>query len=291
VNTVADRYVYAINDEFGKPCYVGVGRGRRLNDHVRDARYKKGTSNPAKLKFFIDCLERGFEPQAYKVAEGLSIDEANNYERTLIAWYGRRDLGTGNLLNANAGGTSSKDYSKSTIARISKATKDAMKDPKVRAKITANRRPVVHTAETKAKISIGVLATLEAHPEIRIKISEKGKGKKKSKKSRALMSVKAFERWANPEFHAKLCEIAGERMRTPEARAAQSKRMTGHKHSRKTRAKILASQRARRAREKITGNAHKHSLETRAKMVVAWNIRRARKQTSKQNSSEVGTPA
>jgi hypothetical protein len=101
IEAVADRYVYAINDEHGKPCYIGVGSGRRLRKHVQKAQIGKPVkSGKEKHEYFIDCLRRGYTPVAYKVAEDLSADEAFAYEKTLIAWYGRRDLGTGNLFRA-----------------------------------------------------------------------------------------------------------------------------------------------------------------------------------------------
>jgi hypothetical protein len=96
------RYVYAFEDERGSPCYIGVGTRDRISMHRREAE-----RNPKASEFYgylADCALRGIKLPAYKVAEDLAADQAYSYEQTLIAWYGRRCIGTGNLFNIHVGG-------------------------------------------------------------------------------------------------------------------------------------------------------------------------------------------
>jgi hypothetical protein len=119
-----DRYVYVIEDEDGVPCYIGVGKRNRMHHHIRDARRGYfGRNNRVRVQFFIDCLSRGFVPEPYKAAEDLTADEAFAYERILVSFYGRRDLGTGCLLNAGDGGHGPRNPAPSLRLRRSEAAR------------------------------------------------------------------------------------------------------------------------------------------------------------------------
>lgn len=163
----SDRYVYVIDDEHGQPCYVGVGKGNRMHDHVRDARSGKNKiGGPDKFKYLVDCLARGFTPQPYKVAESLTVADAIEYEKTLIAWYGRRDLGTGILLNASSGGFGVKDHAKSTLAKMSdKSLKFWDANPHFRlqmAQLQRERKPSIEELTRRSVSMQNRLASPEA---------------------------------------------------------------------------------------------------------------------------------
>jgi hypothetical protein len=107
-----DRYVYGIKyDEEhpafgGNPCYIGMGKGHRMHDHLRAARNGHGS---LKSLYLRDCLARGIAPTPYVIASNMTLDEAQAVEIALIAHYGRVDRETGCLLNLNGGGFGSRD--------------------------------------------------------------------------------------------------------------------------------------------------------------------------------------
>lgn len=147
-------YVYIYEDEFGVPCYVGVGSGDRIEQHMWAARGNGKGCGVHLLPYLRCCLGRGIELRRYKVAEELTRNHAYSYEMTLIAWYGRRDLETGCLLNGSGGGSGSRDLLPSTRAKISEMAKN--RPPEVHAKMQAAawaaRRGSKHSEETKIKM-------------------------------------------------------------------------------------------------------------------------------------------
>jgi hypothetical protein len=93
-------YVYVIyNPWSGRPVYVGKGQGRRARDHLSDI----ARTNTDVVDFIRKCRVGRREPKI-EFKRGLTEIEALQREIELIAEYGRKDNGTGILLNRTDGG-------------------------------------------------------------------------------------------------------------------------------------------------------------------------------------------
>jgi hypothetical protein len=100
-------YVYVIyNPWSGRPVYVGKGQGRRDRDHRTDI----ARTNTDVVDFMRKCREGGREAEIKKEYERLTEAEALQREIVLIAKYGRKDNGTGVLLNRTDGGSGTSGY-------------------------------------------------------------------------------------------------------------------------------------------------------------------------------------
>jgi hypothetical protein len=83
-------YIDYLNNE---PFYVGMGNWSRVRD-------------PDRNSFHVKMLENGHRKDCWirrAVARNLSVTDAYNLETTLILCYGRKDVGTGVLVNKNNG--------------------------------------------------------------------------------------------------------------------------------------------------------------------------------------------
>jgi len=98
-------YIYKhIRPDKDEVFYIGIGKEGtdRINHKRRNSIWKN-----------IFSLNNG-EIEKYKIAENLSLEEANKIEILLIDYYGRIKYNTGTLANILKGGHDNKDYRKMT---------------------------------------------------------------------------------------------------------------------------------------------------------------------------------
>ncbi|MCP3472330.1 NUMOD3 domain-containing DNA-binding protein [Bradyrhizobium sp. CCGUVB1N3] len=264
-----DRYVYALYAS-GQllPCYIGVGKGNRLNQHWINAKNDRFRGNLRKHRTLRACWLRGIDVRAEKIAVDLTIDQAGAIERFLIDCYGRRDLRTGCLLNASAGGFGTRNFAPSTRARLAEAGRRHMARPEIRAMlderkatpearsklIEANRRRPPPSIESREKMAEGCRRKNERNPEsyatfLACRRPGGNRGCKQSAKARIAISASLREQWKDPQLRA--ARSATFRNPAPGTKALMDasrfgrKPMLGKKHSPETRAKMSAAHRAR----------------------------------------------
>lgn len=195
---IGSNYIYAYLDPTVKklyhygdfafdyePFYVGKGQGNRIFDHLKVAKGIKKTpkgDNRHKTSRIKKILEKGLEPIMVVIFKNLSEDSSFVIEEALIDTIGRRDLGTGTLVNLTIGGDGLRSPSAETRLKISNSLKG---------KQAWNKGMTgVYSDETRAKIS----ATLTGRKSIPLTdyqkecISKAHKGKFVSEETRKKLS-------------------------------------------------------------------------------------------------------
>ena len=129
-------YTYLWLREDGTPYYVGKGSGRRAYQNKDHCVYRPKYNSLITVQYW-ESEEKAFE-----------------MEKWWIAFWGRKDIGTGILRNMTNGGDGPSGWvpSEETKAKIKEARKSQVFTVETRAKMGKSRRGAKHSAETKEKI-------------------------------------------------------------------------------------------------------------------------------------------
>jgi hypothetical protein len=173
-------YVYFRIDNVS-PCYVGKGKGRRWLDHERmPNHYNKHLASLIK--------KAGGELPKVKIRAGLTNAQACEIEVALIKAIGRRDLGTGPLVNMTNGGDGKVGY---------------VTPPETREKIRQSNTGKTASAQTRARMSAAGNGKPKP-PGHGAAVSAALKGKPKSDEHRAAMRAAAILHFADDAARQKL---------------------------------------------------------------------------------------
>jgi len=189
--TKSGRFVYKdLVTFFYEPFYVGKGKDRRLNEHIRLAKNTK-------RKFYAvltGLKNANLSPIIIKVIDNIEDDEAKSLERIFISCIGRADLNKGPLTNLTDGGEGI-----SNCAAWNKGLKE--KRPDVLEKLRLS-----HIGQKPWNKDLsGFRAGRKVSQETKRKMSEAATGRKASLETRNKLSNATKKTWKrNPEiFHPK----------------------------------------------------------------------------------------
>lgn len=84
-----------------KPFYIGKGKDRRYRQHLQNCML---SDNSIKSNTILKIKKEGLEPNIIKIYTDLDEKTAFEFERNLILYFGRLDIGTGILTNFTNGG-------------------------------------------------------------------------------------------------------------------------------------------------------------------------------------------
>lgn len=85
-----------------EPFYVGMGKGNRMEEHVKQINYKKRNIKDVDKTVF-DILASGKNPIRFKLYENITVESAKRLEKYLIKLIGRKNLNEGPLNNLTNG--------------------------------------------------------------------------------------------------------------------------------------------------------------------------------------------
>ena len=215
-------YVYVLFRETGEPFYVGMGQGDRIDHHLH--RRAKGQSYRENIARAV-IAKLGDLPRV-KVAEGLTVPEAQAMERALILALGRHPHGP--LANMTDGGEGPINLSPETLAirnakigeaaraRADQRGRKPAKPRKTAEEARANRRAAslaVRANPEKAARVIGAIRLAVSTPEARALNSERTQGywDSTSEEDRRAHGDRMVKALADPNVRAKMRASAAKR--------------------------------------------------------------------------------
>jgi hypothetical protein len=242
-----DFYVYAYVREDRTPYYIGKGTGKRIYDPCRR------TPKPSEKDRII------------KVVAGLSEQESFGLEKSLIAFYGRKDLGTGILRNLTDGGEGSSG------AILSAETRHKMGTSRSGKLNHQFQKP--HSPETRAKIA----ATLTGRTGRKLTEEQKAnlRGRVVSVETRSRLSEAGKQRYANRPPKITIPKEPRVVVFSEKHRANLSASMKGKAKSEEHKAKLRAAALLQHSHQAPHWLGKPRSEETKAKIRATLLSRRA----------------
>ena len=143
-------YIYVLFRLNGIPCYVGLGKGDRIDHHEKDA--KRGVCGNSRLQNII--RKSGGSIPKIVIRDNLTLTEARQLEILFIQIIGRDDLNCGPLVNFTNGGESTQGYivPKDVIEKRAAKIRGKKQSPEVIYKRTWMRRGTKHSLQAIEKI-------------------------------------------------------------------------------------------------------------------------------------------
>lgn len=191
-----DTVVYRHRKPNGEVFYVGIGNERRPTSKWDRNQWWNNVVN--KYVYEVEIL-----------ATGLSWEDACELEELLIEEYGRKDLGTGTLVNLTNGGEGVKGlaHSKEARQKIGAANKGKKLSEETRKKLSVAHKGKKLSKEHRQKIgAAGKSRKLSKEARQKISAAHKGKnnynyGKKLSKETK--QKISAANRGKNAPWYSK----------------------------------------------------------------------------------------
>lgn len=157
-------YVYAYKYPNGTPFYIGKGTKKRMYAHLWDAKAERNL-NSFNIRIIRKILKNNEQPIIEKIVDNVDQEFAVLVEKEAIAKYGRRDLGTGILVNMTSGGDGAIDLSDATKKRMYKPMSEEFKK-KMSVRMKGINNPFYgkkHTAESIEKMRLASLGVSRPH--------------------------------------------------------------------------------------------------------------------------------
>jgi hypothetical protein len=173
-------YTYAYLREDKTPYYIGKGKGNRA--FIKNRRGAKPPKNRTRILF---------------LKKNLTEEEAFRHEKYMIAVFGRKDLGTGILINKTNGGEGIIGYShtEKTKNKMSEMMKSKIISEETKIKMSQSQKGRTISKEHRLKIS-KALKGKNLKEETKRKLSEAHSGKILSEEhKKKLREVQSKKRW------------------------------------------------------------------------------------------------
>ena len=231
-------YVYTYSYPTGEHFYVGKGTGNRDKRHLRDAKaLDKAVSWCQKV--IKNLLKKGEEPVIGRIIDKIDNELACFIEQEYIAKHGRKDIGTGVLVNCTEGGDGGHGYSKETLKKLSDKLKAVECATRFTKGFTPWNKGGHHTEETKERCrqsNLGKTLSIES----RKKLSESLKKVECAARFKKGISPHNKGVPALPHVMEAVRKANLGRVQSQKEKDNRSKSMMGHKSSQKVVDRMVA---------------------------------------------------